>query len=298
MPRSLLQLTQRLQPLVLGEGVRSTALSGVKLMYTQHHVARAPISYEPKIVIIAQGQKIGYFGSERIVYSAGSYLVLGAPLSFECETLGSKKKPLLGLSISLSPRLISSLLMQLKWSPPTNYHPPIMSATAITSDLLDATVRLAEALASPDEIRVLGAGLVQEIVFRALSGPLRDSILALAWPPAYYEPVLRAVQLMSSHYEQPHSVSALATSFGLSTSSFHQRFREIMKISPLQYLKQTRLHKARLFMVHDGLTASAAASRVGYQSSTQFSREFRHLFGGTPAEVARQLRHAEIRLEE
>jgi AraC-like DNA-binding protein len=291
-------LATALTPLITGEGVRATRLAGVRLMHTQHRFPRAPISYEPKIVILARGTKVAYFGGERIAYGAGNYLVVGAPLPFECETHGTPKEPLLGLSISLTPAVVTGLLMQLKTRPPVSVNTvQVMRAATVTPELLDAATRLAQALASDEEAEMLGNGLVREIIYRVLKGPLGSEVAAVGLPPAHFAPVRQALELISHNTTRPFSVAELAQASGLGVSVFHQRFKEVMRVTPQQYVKQTRLHQARMLMVHDGLPANLAAVRVGYQSPTQFSREFRRLFGGTPAEVAKAMREGGVRLE-
>jgi AraC-like DNA-binding protein len=286
----LLDLTRAILPLVQGMGMRPSALPGVEVWYCPKHFPRAPISYDPMIVIIAQGRKIGYFSGERINYGAGKYLVMSVQLPFECETIGSAKEPLVGLSIALTPPIVTGLMMRLNPPPRAAATPSIMRAAKVTNEVLEPAIRLARALASEEEAAVLGPGIVQEILYRVMRGPLGSNLLALGAVSSQFGAIQHSLRFIAKNYAKPLTVAQLAATAGMSISTYHQHFKAVMRSSPLQYLKRVRLHRAQELMIHQGLTAGAAAFEVGYQSASQFSREFRRHFGGSPAAVAREQR--------
>jgi AraC-like DNA-binding protein len=260
-------------------------------------VPRSPIAYDPSIVIIGQGRKTGYLGGKTFVYDANNYLVLSVPLPFECKTEGSREAPLLGLSVGVSPGLVTELLIQIEQAPPANgSQPQAIQATALDDRLSNAAVRLLECLRSADDARILGPQIVREITYRVLLGELGHNLRAVAAPHTHFGQITRVLTRIHTDYARSYDMGALAREAGMSVSTFHAHFKAVTSSSPLQYLKNVRLHKARMLMVHEGANAGTAALRVGYESASQFSREFKRLFGNGPAAEAQQLRKSLTRL--
>ena len=283
--------------LVRGEGFVPSRLPGVTFMRSTRPIPRSPIAYEPGIVLIAQGRKVSYLGAKRIVFDANHYLVLSVPLPFECETEGSPESPMLGVKIGVTPAVVTELLMQMEQLKPTNgSEPQIMQATAFDDALSGATIRLLESLRSADDARVLGPQIVREIIYRVLCGKLGRNLRVLAAPDSHFGQISRVLNRIHTDYAREYEVATLARDAGMSVAAFHARFKAITSSSPLQYLKNVRLHKARMLMVNEGLNASGAALQVGYESASQFSREFKRLFGNGPAAAAAELRKSLIRL--
>jgi AraC-like DNA-binding protein len=260
-------------------------------MRSTRHLPRCPITYEPSIVIIGQGRKTGHLGGRKIVYDARHYLVMALPLPFECETEGTPLEPLLGVSIGITPSLVAELLMKMKRSA-GEARPYAMQAGALDAPLTDATERLLECLGNDEDARILGAQTVREIVYRVLCGKIGASLRALAAPHSHIGQISPTIHRMHDDYASPLNVPALAREAGMSVSTFHAHFKAVTASSPLQYLKNVRLQKARMLMVNEGANAATAALRVGYESASQFSREFKRLFGEGPATEAARLRRA------
>lgn len=156
----------------------------------------------------------------------------------------------------------------------------------MTPVLEDAVVRLLECLRSPVDSRVLGRQIVREIVYRVLQDQGGGALRALATRSDQFMRIARVLNRMREDYAQPLNVDALARLASMSASTFHQHFKAVTGTSPLQYSKSVRLHRARLMMVDAGQTAASVASAVGYESASQFGREFKRLFGRTPGEEA------------
>lgn len=286
-----------LSELARGEGFSPSRLPGVKFMRSTQLVPRSPIAYDPSIVIIGQGRKTGYLGGKTFVYDANNYLVLSVPLPFECKTEGSREAPLLGLSVGVSPGLVTELLIQIERAPPANgSQPQAIQATALDDRLSNAAVRLLECLRSADDARILGPQIVREITYRVLLGELGHNLRAVAAPHTHFGQITRVLTRIHTDYARSYDMGALAREAGMSVSTFHAHFKAVTSSSPLQYLKNVRLHKARMLMVHEGANAGTAALRVGYESASQFSREFKRLFGNGPAAEAQQLRKSLTRL--
>ncbi len=281
--------------LARGQGLSESRLEGVRFMRATRSTPRAPIVYDPSIVIVAQGRKRGYLGSEVFTYDAEHYLVLSVPLPFECEVEASVEEPMLGLSIRVEPALVADLLVAMHGAipgVPTAEVPRGIYATPLDAGLRDAATRLAACLASEADARILGPGLVREITYRVLRGERSATLRALAAQDGHFGQIARALRRIHADYAQALRVEDLARHAGMSVSNFHLKFKAATSTPPLDYVKTIRLHKARLLMVHEGVGASPAASRVGYASASQFSREFKRLFGSTPAVEAARLRAA------
>lgn len=290
------RMVSLLADLAAGHGFSASRLPGVKFMRSTEHVAASPITYEPCIVIVAQGRKSGRLGDKTFVYDANNYLVLAVPLPFECETFGTPENPLLGLSIPVTPALVAELLVQIEAAPAdAGIRPQAIESAPLDAALGDAAVRLLECLHSADDARILGPQIIREITYRVLTGPLGANLRALAAPQSHFGQISRVLNRIHTDYTRTYDMETLAREAGMSVSTFHAHFKSVTASSPLQYLKTIRLHKARMLMVHDGLSAAGAALQVGYESASQFSREFKRHFGGAPAEIATQLRASLMR---
>jgi AraC-like DNA-binding protein len=285
-------LAELLAELATVEGFVPTCLPNVRLMHSRETHPSAPVSYDPSIVIIAQGRKRGRLGSRTFTYDARNYLVLSVPLPFECETIGTPEEPMLGMAVRVNPATVAELLLELDAPlPATSGSPRAIDATPLTPELSDAAVRLARCLRSPVEAGILGPQFIREITYRALCGGQGAALRALATPQSNFSQIARALRRIHIDYAQALDVSALAREAGMSVSTFHANFKAVTAKPPLRYLQTIRLHKAQVLMVA-GTPVAEAARRVGYESPSQFSREFKRLFGGTPKEVAGRSRVA------
>lgn len=291
------RLVALLNELVQGEGFLPSRLPGVNFMRSTRYISRSPIVYQPGIFVVAQGRKTGYLGERKIIYDPDRYLVLSVPLPFECETEGSPEAPLLAISIGVTRASIAELLLQMGDAQLTNGAPALaMQSTKLDESLRDAVIRLLENLGSDDDARILGPQIVREITYLVLRGRLGATLRAVAAPDSHFGQISRVLNRMHTDFARSYDMTQLAREVGMSVSAFHARFKSVTASSPLQYLKSVRLHKALLLMVHEGASASTAATRVGYESASQFSREFKQRFGNGPATVAADLRRAMVTL--
>jgi AraC-like DNA-binding protein len=280
------RMTELLQTLTTGDGIRPTVLEGVKLMRASRPFPRTPVLYEPSIVIVGQGRKRGYVGDRVFTYDPHNYLVLSVPMPFECETEVGPHGPMLAVSIRVDLTVLSELLMKMdrKPAPSGADDTHAIDSTPLDRALSEATVRLLECLANPTEARILGPSIMREMTYRVLSGERGGALRALIALNGRVSQIQRALERMHTHYADPINLGDLADEAGISVSAFHHNFKAVTATSPVQYLKTIRLHKARMLMAVEGLNANVAANRTGYQSPSQFSREFKRFFGSTPQE--------------
>jgi AraC-like DNA-binding protein len=286
------RMTELLNALSTGEGTRPSILDGVQLMRSDRPLPRMPVLYEPSIVIVGQGRKRGYLGSRAYTYDPHNYLVLSVPMPFECETEVGPHGPLLAVSIRVDLTVLGELLMKMDRRPlmPDADHTHGMYSTPLDLPLSEATVRLLETLTSPIDAHVLGPQIVREIIYRVLCGKRGNSLRALIALNGRLSQIQHVLTSIHANYAQALDVATLAQDAGMSVSAFHQNFKTVTSTPPLQYIKTIRLHKARMLMVQEGIGAGVAAARVGYESTSQFSREFKRFFGATPSQEADRTR--------
>jgi AraC-like DNA-binding protein len=277
------------------EGFTLTALEGVKLMRWNRAIPRSPVFYEPSIVFVCQGKKIGYLGGEVYQYNPQQFLILSVPLPFESETIASLEEPLLAISIRINLSMISELLLSVEHDTPMKINGRSgITSTPLDARLSNAVVRLLECLQSKADATVLGQSIIREIHYRILQTTQASAILAAHSTHNNMGKISKALRLIHAEYDKELNVDKLASESTMSVPSFHAAFRDVTATSPIQYLKMTRLHKARLLMVQDGLSATLAANKVGYESASQFSREFKRMFGKSPMEEVSAVRSALI----
>lgn len=287
-PHPMAALMGRLAP---HEGYTRSLLDGVRFMRANHPLGRTPVLYEPSIVIVCQGSKRGYLADRVYHYDAQHYLVLSVPLPFSTETEASPEEPLLAIQIRLDPTTLADLVIALdSHGAQAAPAPQGIASTPLDAPLQDITMRLLQALASPLEAQVLGPGIVRELCFRVLVGEQGGAIRAALASQGNFGRISRVLRRIHDDYAQPMEVATLAREAGLSAPAFHAHFKTIAGTSPIQYIKSIRLHQARLLIIRDNLTAAAASARVGYESASQFNREFKRFFGRSPGEEAREMK--------
>lgn len=264
-------------------GMYPTPVRGVSLIRADEPIPREPLMYQPRIIVVAQGRKRVWLGEESFDYDTDNYLVLAVPMPMECETMPLDGKPLLAMTIEVDPILVGELMLEIDDHSAVPGRPAFVASTTITADVIDAATRLAEALSSGIRTRVLGPQIVREIVFDVLQGKRGDVLRTLAVNSGRYGQIARVLRRVNEDYASELDVASLAQEANMSISTFHQAFRDMTATTPLQYIKQTRLHRARALLVDERVTAQEAAHQVGYASASQFGREYRRMFGVSPA---------------
>ena len=285
------KIVKYLYQLAPHEGYTQSLVGDVRFMRSNRPLKNTAVLYEPSIVIICQGSKRGYLGDEIYIYDALHYLVLSIPLPFTSETEATPDEPMLGIAIRLNTVVIAELAALVEVSGEHAVEAPRgMLATPLEETLADAILRLLVALAAPADARILAPHIVREIYYRVLVGGQGGSVRAALSHYGQFGKIAKALSRIHTNYADVLEVGNLAKEAGMSTPAFHVHFKSVTQTTPIQYIKSTRLHHARLLMIRNGLTAAAAASRVGYESPSQFSREFKRFFGRPPAEEVRTMK--------
>ncbi|RDU99026.1 AraC family transcriptional regulator [Trinickia dinghuensis] len=283
-----------LRALAPEEGYNLTPLPSVRILRSNRALSRTPVLYDPGIVIVCQGRKRGYFGDQLYLYDERHYLAVSVPVPFTMETDATPEHPLLALYLHLDFALAAELAAQIdRESVATRMRaqvPQSMMSTPMDEAMQTSVLRFLEAMHQPLEAAVLGPGLLRELYFRVLTGAQGSSMREALAMRGQFGRIGKSLRLIHAGYAQSLDVAQLAGEAGMSVPSFHSHFKAITQVSPMQYLKSTRLHQARLLMVRRDLTAEAAGHAVGYASPSQFSREFKRLFGLTPAAEAKRMR--------
>lgn len=299
------RLRQRALALALrhapADGLHDTALPGLALIRASATAQALPAVYAPGLVLVLQGRKQAQLGAQTLRYDPLHCLLVSMTmLPLGQITEASPAQPYLCLRLSSSTQMLADLLLQCGPAAPAPSPAPAARAAApvglnlspVTTPLLDAALRLLQLLDTPQDQAMLGPMLQREIFYRVLTGPLGAQLRALASGDSSTQRVARAVDALTQRYAEPLRIEELATLAHMSPSSLHQHFKQLTSLSPLQYQKQLRLQQARRLMLAEGLDAAAAAHQVGYESPSQFSREYRRLFGTPPRSDMAQWRGA------
>jgi AraC-like DNA-binding protein len=247
---------------------------------------------DPSVCMVAQGSKEFLLGESHYRYDPFHYLLATVDLPSIGQVLeASQERPFLSLRLSLDPGIVSSVLLDAGYtlsSKPVGVR--AIDVSALDTNLLDATVRLTRLLDSPAEAPVLLPLLMREIVYRLLMGEQGVRLRHLATLGEGASPIAKAVERLRQDFDRPLRVERLARELGMSVSGFHQHFKAVTALSPLQFQKRLRLQEARRLMLSEDLDAQAAAYRVGYRDASHFNREYKSLFGAPPMRDVQRLR--------
>ena len=269
-----------------------TAIPGLLLSRRTAPTAPASATYEPSLAVVAQGRKQATLGGTTFIFDESRYLLTSLDLPVICNVIeASEKVPYLCFVLKLEMPVIRELLgrEEIPAPEPPSVN-PAMATGRTTAELLDACCRLIDLLNTPQDIPFLSGLIQREIIYRILRGPEGARLRAIATLGDQSHRTAKAIAWVKTNYAKPLRVEDLAKIAGMGVSTLHHHFRALTAMSPLQYQKQLRLQAARERMLADGLDAASAAFEVGYESPTQFNREYSRLFGQPPMRDIRILR--------
>jgi AraC-like DNA-binding protein len=247
---------------------------------------------EPSLCVIAQGSKVVFVGDSRYQYDPFNYFLATIELPRVSQVLeASQEHPYLSFRLVLDPNLVGSVMIEAGHLMPSgNADVRAIDVSSLDAELLDAVVRLVRLVGSPAEARILMPLIKREIIYRLLTGNQAGRLCHLTVSAGYTSSIAKAVERFRHDFDQPVRVEDIAQELGMSVSSFHQHFKSVTAMSPLQFQKRLRLQEARRLMLGEDLDATSAAYRVGYNDASHFSREYKSLFGEPPLRDVGRLR--------
>ncbi len=268
-------------------------LPGLALMRFDEQALNSCSVYEPCVAVIVQGSKRVVLGDESLSYGEDRYLIASMDLPVKTALMqASPERPYLAVGLRLDWREIASLMLEMPTTAgrPSTPDSRAMTTGALTPPLLEAFDRLLALLDQPEDIPALAPLIRREIHYRLLAGEAGARLRQIASVDSQSHQVARAIARLNTRFAEPLRVETLAREVGMSPTTFHHHFKSLTAMSPLQYQKQLRLGEARRLMLSERIDASTAAFRVGYESPSQFSREYRRLFGAPPSRDMADLR--------
>ena len=254
--------------------------------------APCPATYEPSVIVIAQGRKQVEIGNNRLTYDPSRYLLTSVDLPIVSRVVqASESLPCLALMLKLDISIVREFLSREEFHAlDLPVESSAMSTGKVTAEFLGAWCRLLDLFSTPEDIPFLSGFIEREIIYRILRGPEGARLRAIATVGDQSHRTARAIAWIKANYTKPLRVEDLADLAGMAVSTLHHHFRALTAMSPLQYQKQVRLQAARARMLADDVDAATVAFEVGYESASQFNREYRRLFGQPPVRDIRALR--------
>jgi AraC-like DNA-binding protein len=274
-----------------------TAISGLTLLRSDHVKRTNHLLYRPALCIVAQGAKWTTFGDRRFEYRAGQALVVTVEIpAFGTVAEASPTEPYLGVIIEFDLGLMREVMEHLD-APPPGASGDVGRGVFVTDfdgPLADCALRMVRLLETPQAIPILYPGIMREICYWLLTGPHGGEIMTMTTAKSHTRDVITAIHSLRDRFAEPIRIEDLASAAQMSSSAFHRQFKSITSMTPLQYQKQLRLLEARRLMVADEANVETAAFQVGYESPSQFSREYSRMFGMPPRRDAASLRDATV----
>ncbi|MDR3739757.1 MAG: AraC family transcriptional regulator [Terracidiphilus sp.] len=278
------KLARKIANRAVGEGDVGTEIPALRLYRRSEPSPCVSAAYEPSLIVFLQGQKQINVGKTIYVCDGSNFLLTSVDLPVVSQvTVATVKEPILGLILKLEMPAVREILAQQEFHLEGETADARGMAVGVTSlELLDACMRLVDLLDAPQDIPFLSGLIQREIVFRLLRSPQGKHLRAIATLGEQSHRTAKAVEWLRTNYAKPLRVEELAAMARMGVSTLHHQFRSLTAMSPLQYQKQVRLHVARERMLSAGLDAASAAFEVGYESASQFNREYSRFFGQPP----------------
>ncbi len=284
------ELIERIARAVAMDGMIEP-LDGVELLRSSRTMEVGHTVSTPVVCFIAQGSKEWILGGKTYRYDPAHYLIATAELPVATRVVvASADEPYLGVVIKLDPTLVGSVMVEAGHVATRSHSASAIDVGPLDAGLLDAAMRLLRVLDTPAEARFLGPLIKREIIFRLLMGKQGGRLRHIAVLGGTSHRIVEAIQRIRKDFDKPLRIEDLARDLGMSVSSFHQHFKAVTDMSPLQFQKQLRLQEARRLMLGDDIDATSAGFRVGYDDASHFSREYKRLFGAPPMRDVERLR--------
>ena len=278
--QSLIEMVERVST---NEGIYDTNVPGVRTLRSTSKTCNSPTIYEPMVCLLLQGSKNLYVGDQKIHYNDLSYLIIPIMMPVTGEIVQAcKTKPYIGISVSLDLRELSELLIDMADNKSEPCHKSCIKMVDADVESMSTFTRLLALHDSPQDIPIMLPMLKRELMYRMLKGTAGNQLRQFLLFDSIANRISKAIEIIRKNFNSPLKVKDLADVVHMSESALYSGFKSITAMSPLQYQKHIRLNEARRIMLYEGIEASAAGYQVGYESPSQFSREYSRLFGAPP----------------
>lgn len=285
------ELTALVERYAQAEGLIATTWSTLSFFRADSPSDRSCALYEPCLALLLQGNKHVLVGEDRFEQEYGYYLINSIDVPVTAQVVrASPQEPCLCITLRLDPVRIGEWLSEVKLPRPSNGTARGIALSPASTDVLDPLLRLVRLLDAPEDLPLLAPLIERELIYRLLTGEQGMRLAQIATAGGQGQQIARAIQWLRQHFNKPLRIAELASMVNMSASSLHHHFRQITAMSPLQYQKVLRLHEARRLLLTEGCDVATAAHRVGYESPSQFSREYSRQHGAPPLRDVMRLR--------
>jgi AraC-like DNA-binding protein len=289
------ELAELIAQYATSDGVHATPLPRVTLFRSSKPTEPTHLVHEPALCIMAQGRKQIVTGRKVYHYDSSRYLVVSVDVPATGQVLeATPEHPYLSFKLDLNVSVLGAMVLEAASVVPPRESVPGVTVSTLSPELRDAVVRLLRLLATPRDIPALAPLAEREILYRLLMGEQAPTVRQIAMADGNARGVTRAIEWIKRNYREQFRSQALAAVAAMSPSALYAHFKTVTAMSPLQYQKQLRLQEARQLMLGRGMDAASAAYEVGYESPSQFSREYRRLFGEPPARDIARLKEVPV----
>lgn len=278
------------------EGIYSTSIPGVEVFRADSPNNCVRSVYETALCLVAQGSKIVELGDIKVLYGPFTYMVTTVELPAAGQVVSaSEEEPFLAIRMIIDPKDVTDVFLEIGDDLPVRSEkcPCGLFMAPVDYGILDAMTRLAKLMDSPADAKVLAPLIKREIIYRALVGEMGAWMRHFVKSDSHAHRITKVIEELKERFAEPLRVGELADTANMSESALYHTFKEVTRMSPLQYQKKLRLHEARRLMVAEGLEASTASYKVGYESPSHFSREYSRMFGAPPRADVMKLRGGE-----
>ena len=291
------ELAAMIDRITVTDGARETAIPRLTLARASHMQHPVHAIHEPAFCVLAQGSKRVLLGDEVYIYDSSQYLVVSQNLPVSGQVIdASPEAPYLGLRLSFDVKDIAALALDLQLGEtlPVRASQRGIFTGELSTTLLDPVLRLVRLLDSPEDVPALAPLVTREILYRLLKSADGWRLAQMAVVDSHSQRIAQAISVLAMRFQEPLRVEDLADEVHMSVSSLHQHFKAVTAMSPLQFQKQLRLQESRRIMISEHVDAATAGHRVGYESQSQFNREYSRFFGLPPARDVKRLRELQL----
>lgn len=269
---------------ILDVGNYPTTIKGVRIVRRNNPTEFMRCFYNPTCILVLQGLKHMLYGNENIVYTKGQYVVSCTDIPVSSRVAeASEDKPFVVLILELDSNIISNLILETKLPQAVDNKEKALAIADTDAELLDSFYRLAQLIEKPEsEQKIMSPIIIKEIYYRLLTGPLGNQLRLINTKGTRSNQIAQAISLIKERYSEKLNMDEVAKAVNMAPASFYRNFKKVTQVSPLQYQKQLRLNEAQRLMLSGEHNAESASYIVGYESPTQFSREYKKMFGNPP----------------